>query len=181
MASIHNEQRWITDAPSLIFFWGEGTAIHRLTLDKTTLNGERGWGRGRGGEENLFYWKTHHGVRNVLNFLYFNRVSLTNIYYKMTMPRRNRKMVAVVWKEFEWKFNLPGIWKAVKPLQTNKGWEGPLNYSTWILLPAYCARHWYVGGHVPAWWWLIDDVSKSWSQGQLEDCTEADENTQKTF
>ena len=71
-------------------------AIHRLTLDKTTLNGERGWGRGRGGEENLFYWKRHHGVRNKLNFLYFTRLSLTNIYYKMTMPRRNRKMVAVV-------------------------------------------------------------------------------------
>lgn len=90
MASIQDEQRWITDAPP-IFFWGEGTAVHRLTLEGTTLNGERGWGRARGGEENLFYWKRHYGVRNVLNFLYFTRLSLTNIYYTMTMPRRNRK------------------------------------------------------------------------------------------
>ena len=67
-------------------------AVHRLTLEGTTLNGERGWG----GEENFFYWKRHYGVRNVLNFLYFTRLSLTNIYYKMTMPRKNRKMVAVV-------------------------------------------------------------------------------------
>jgi len=55
-----------------------------------------GEGDGQGRRRESLLLEEASWSKKCVKFLYFTRLSLTNIYHKITMPRRNRKMAAVV-------------------------------------------------------------------------------------